>query len=534
MMLGFGYSLVVLIRKYKKHKNTLHGPQIKYVLIGLSVSITIALSTNIVMPLLHLGEIRFLGPLAMVAFLTATTYAIIRYRLMDIRLVMRRSFIFAGLALFVFFAYYATLWLDTKLFGGPYTSGAYLAALVITPIFLLAFSRLSRILKSVANKYFFAGLYDHQETIDTFASKVSKTIHLNEVVGVIIETIENTLRIDNIAVALRKPGDDGSFDPLEIHGFGRAELNQICRQKDLYSYFVLSQKPLVVDEFLKLDERTSDQAARITADLKRFGIAICLPLITKKRINSLVILGQKISREAYTKEDIELLMTLSHQAAVALENARLYADMQEVVDEQTKDIKEMNTRLQELLKMKSEFLTVASHQLRTPTSIVRGYLSMAVDDKDRMPSDQREMLIKNALAGVNRLERIIHDLLSVTMVLADEVRVKEAIRNLVDNAIRYTEKGHVSVALRAMQEDKKAEIIVEDTGIGMSDNDKKHLFGKFVRGEGVLQVHPDGTGLGLFITRQFIELMNGTVQAESAGKGKGSTFKITLPIAPKL
>ncbi|MBW1728504.1 MAG: GAF domain-containing sensor histidine kinase [Deltaproteobacteria bacterium] len=475
----------------------------------------------------------------MVAFLTATTYAIIRYRLMDIRLVMRRSFIFAGLALFVFFAYYATLWLDTKLFGGPYTSGAYLAALVITPIFLLAFSRLSRILKSVANKYFFAGLYDHQETIDTFASKVSKTIHLNEVVGVIIETIENTLRIDNIAVALRKPGDDGSFDPLEIHGFGRAELNQICRQKDLYSYFVLSQKPLVVDEFLKLDERTSDQAARITADLKRFGIAICLPLITKKRINSLVILGQKISREAYTKEDIELLMTLSHQAAVALENARLYADMQEVVDEQTKDIKEMNTRLQELLKMKSEFLTVASHQLRTPTSIVRGYLSMAVDDKDRMPSDQREMLIKNALAGVNRLERIIHDLLSVTeleggMVLADEVRVKEAIRNLVDNAIRYTEKGHVSVALRAMQEDKKAEIIVEDTGIGMSDNDKKHLFGKFVRGEGVLQVHPDGTGLGLFITRQFIELMNGTVQAESAGKGKGSTFKITLPIAPKL
>ena len=69
---------------------------------------------------------------------------------------------------------------------------------------------------------------------------------------------------------------------------------------------------------------------------------------------------------------------------------------------------------------------------------------------------------------------------------------------------------------------------MKDTGIGLTDNDKEKLFGKFVRGEGVLQIHPDGTGLGLFITKHFVEMMHGKAVFDSPGKGKGSTFTIVL------
>jgi signal transduction histidine kinase len=250
-------------------------------------------------------------------------------------------------------------------------------------------------------------------------------------------------------------------------------------------------------------------------------------------------------------------------------------NLEEKVSEQTNDIKENNIQLEELLKMKSEFLTVASHQLRTPTSITRGYLSILVEDKDKLPAKEKELYLENAWQGINRLERIIHDLLSVTeleggkysldikpveltelvsgiveeirplaeekklklvyrkprellTVIADENKIREVIKNLVDNAVHYTEEGSVDVFVKAI-DSHWLEIKVKDTGIGLSDNDKKHLFGKFMRGEGVLLIHPNGTGLGLYIAKYFVELMKGKVEFKSEGKGKGCIFKIVLP-----
>ncbi|MFH1535137.1 MAG: HAMP domain-containing sensor histidine kinase, partial [Patescibacteria group bacterium] len=277
----------------------------------------------------------------------------------------------------------------------------------------------------------------------------------------------------------------------------------------------------------------------------------------------------------YTHEDIRLLESLSNQAAISIENARLYNEVEGFNQTLKRKVDDATKRLRELLKIKSDFLTVASHQLRTPTSIVRGMLSLVIEEKD-LSSEEREKFISQAYEGINRLERIIHELLnatelegkkmkldfkktrvedtieeivsnlsplaeqlkvklafnkpirSISKTLADPIKLKEAITNIIDNAIHYSAEGEVEISVRRKQD----QIIIEvkDTGIGMSKNDQRMLFTKFSRGEGILQIHPNGTGLGLFIAKKMLEAMGGTITAESKGKGKGSKFTLTIPI----
>ena len=202
-------------------------------------------------------------------------------------------------------------------------------------------------------------------------------------------------------------------------------------------------------------------------------------------------------------------------------------------------------------------------------------LSLVIEEKD-LDSKEREKFISQAYEGVNRLERIIHELLNATELegkkmrlefkkirvedvieeiindlsllakqanvklkftkpakaipktLADPLKFKEAVTNIIDNAIHYSPNAEIDVLVRR----KGSQIIIEvtDTGIGMSKADLRMLFTKFSRGEGILQVHPNGTGLGLFIAKKMLEAMGGSISAESKGKGEGSKFVLNIPI----
>jgi signal transduction histidine kinase len=113
---------------------------------------------------------------------------------------------------------------------------------------------------------------------------------------------------------------------------------------------------------------------------------------------------------------------------------------------------------------------------------------------------------------------------------ADNGKVRQVIQNVVDNALKYTPKGTVSIIAQDDEKAKKARIIVVDTGVGMSEETAKNLFGKFVRAKNANSVNVYGTGLGLYIAKQMLEAMGGTLTATSKGEGKGSTFTIELPL----
>ena len=113
-------------------------------------------------------------------------------------------------------------------------------------------------------------------------------------------------------------------------------------------------------------------------------------------------------------------------------------------------------------------------------------------------------------------------------VLVDEDTIKEAIFNIIDNAIKYTKKGGVTVKLKV--ENEKLKIVVSDTGAGMTKEELSKSFETFSRGGAGVRFHTEGLGLGLYVAKKFIERHHGNIKAESDGKDKGSVFYIELPI----
>jgi len=232
--------------------------------------------------------------------------------------------------------------------------------------------------------------------------------------------------------------------------------------------------------------------------------------------------------------------------------------------------------LERISQAKTEFISITSHQLRTPLSAIKGYLSMVLDgtfgeisEKSKKVLEKvyqmNERLIRlvNAFLGVSRielgkiklnLERIsIEDLISEVMfefegqakekglylkferpkiplpkMLIDEQKMREILTNIIDNAMKYTHQGGINVRLESFK--NKAKIAVADTGEGLTKEEISKLFEKFSRGSAGAKFWIEGVGLGLYVARKFVELHGGKIWVESKGKRKGSTFYIELPI----
>lgn len=250
----------------------------------------------------------------------------------------------------------------------------------------------------------------------------------------------------------------------------------------------------------------------------------------------------------------------------------------EEIEKLAANLKAANEQLQILDKMKSEFVSIASHQLRSPLTSIRGYASMllegsygtipakAKDAIDRIAESSKFMAssvedylnvsriqagnMKYELSDFNLkdlAERVADDTRQVAMkkgllltfksdmtktgiVHADIGKTKQVIDNLINNSLKYTPKGSISVFVHDDPKNKKIYVDISDTGIGMAAHTIQNMFGKFERADNANEVNVTGTGLGLYIARKMAREMKGDVTAKSDGEGKGSTFTIELPL----
>jgi signal transduction histidine kinase len=245
----------------------------------------------------------------------------------------------------------------------------------------------------------------------------------------------------------------------------------------------------------------------------------------------------------------------------------------------TDKLEAANERLKELDKAKSEFVSIASHQLRSPLTAIRGYASMLAEGSfGKLPAKAEESAkrieesaklmamsvedylnvsriesgnMKYNLSDFNLLEltsKICDDLrpdaLKHSLILlfrsdiknkgivnADVGKTHQIIHNLINNSIKYTPKGSVSVFVHDDLKAKKIYIDIIDTGIGMSKETMDKLFGKFSRANNANSVNTSGTGLGLYVALKMAQQMGGNITCTSEGDGKGSTFTFELPLA---
>jgi len=239
-------------------------------------------------------------------------------------------------------------------------------------------------------------------------------------------------------------------------------------------------------------------------------------------------------------------------------------------------LKQAYDELERIDKAKTEFLSIASHQLRTPLSIIKGYISMILEKTYGEIPEKIKQPLGNVYVSNDRLVKLVNDLLDITRlemgrielslekanleeiissvveemkvtaekkglylkyealkeplpeISIDKNKIRQVILNLVDNAIKYTEQGGVTIRSKIL--DGRLQIEVKDTGVGMEKKEIEGLFEIMARGKAGFQYWTGGAGLGLYTARKFAEMHGGRVWAESEGKGKGSTFYIELPI----
>ncbi|MFH0831155.1 MAG: HAMP domain-containing sensor histidine kinase, partial [Parcubacteria group bacterium] len=297
------------------------------------------------------------------------------------------------------------------------------------------------------------------------------------------------------------------------------------------------------------------------------------PLVFEENTIGIITFSSVRNLDELTKYEHEAIEGIVSLASLALYKAKLFEDLENT----TLQLTDANKRLKQLMEIKTEFLHIASHQLRTPLTSLRGYLNMqAAGDFDPLPVQRRRELQQTMSRSADQLNTLVNDLLNAmeleggtpnlkpvktdvwtvideavkTMqiafekkklklivnkpatplapILADASYLRQVFLNIFDNAVKYTEHG--SVTIRSKVHRKNIVISIRDTGIGISPKDMSKLFGKFVRGGQSEKRQTTGSGLGLFIIRQIVDQHHGAVELKSAGIGKGTTAIVSLPI----
>ncbi|MDB5182409.1 MAG: hypothetical protein JWO47_193 [Candidatus Saccharibacteria bacterium] len=301
--------------------------------------------------------------------------------------------------------------------------------------------------------------------------------------------------------------------------------------------------------------------------------ALCfIKLLARKDLVGLLVVGVAQAASTIKLEDLEHIGRIGEAVGIAIDNKLLFEENQAVL----KKLKQSNQKLKALDEAKDEFISMASHQLRTPLTSVKGYVSMVLEgDVGKVSSQQREML-EQAFASSQRMVYLIADLLNVSrlktgkfvietaptylpdvvetemkqllesakarnlelifdrpaefpMLNLDETKTRQVIMNFMDNAIYYTPAGgHIRVELLAT--DKVVEYKVVDDGLGVPKAEMAHLFTKFYRAGNAKKARPDGTGLGLFMAKKVVIAQGGSIIFESE-ENKGSTFGFSFPRA---
>ena len=584
------YGIVRLLLRYKKSFG-IERLQFKYLLFGLIIFSLFAVTTNVILPIVGVYQLNALGPIFSVFLVAAVTYAMVRHRLMDIRIVLKKTLLHVAVSLvmlaFILGAIFTVAHFLMKRIPAYSLVFTGSIAMVIALLFL---NPLNRFFERIANRYFFTSLYNYQATLEELAQGLTAVIEIHKVIDLIVGTIMRAMGLDRAGVLLLSPEKNSKrYIIAKVIGFNEQNGISLVRDNFLVQWLSQNRKMIIFEELQRLIEESSiaderSKLMRLKTNMNKIEASLCIPLFSKDTLISIIVLGSKVTRDPYTSEDLRLLQTIANQASISVQNARLYAQiqdfsltLQEKVHEQTRDIKEKNERLQELLKMKSEFLSIASHQLRTPLTAIRGLLSMQADgDFDTYPQEKIHEQQKHMLESANRLSNIVNDLLDameleggnlkfqfknirledmIKEICSDlqpnydrkglylkveksknpipqiEIEPKmfhEALENLIDNAEKYTNKGGTTITLSA--DTSNATIIVRDTGIGIPKSDFPKLFQKFSRGEKSSYQHTDGSGLGLFIAKNVFTEHHGKIEVTSPGEGKGTTVTITIPL----
>jgi len=321
---------------------------------------------------------------------------------------------------------------------------------------------------------------------------------------------------------------------------------------------IQEKKPIQISDVLADPEHTNQEAAKIGG----VRSVAAVPMFKDNEQIGVVAVYRREVRP-FTEKQIELVQTFADQAVIAIENVRLFDEIQD-----------KSRQLEEASQHKSQFLANMSHELRTPLNAILGYTELMADGAYGEPSEKMLGILKRLEANGKHLLGLINDVLDLSKIEAGQLelelsdycvqdiaqtvrstleplaadkklafkvemapelppghgdgrRLTQVLINLVGNAIKFTDAGEI--AIKAEAHNGSFHVSVRDTGPGISSADQARLFQEFQQADNAITRKKGGTGLGLAISKRIIEMHGGQIWVESQ-LGKGSTFAFTLPV----
>ena len=569
-------GLIVLAKKTFKSKGEEKIKRL-YLWIGLTVMLVLIILSQFILPTFF-ANTSFIpyATVFILPFIAATSYAIIKHRLLDIRAAAARALTYLLSLFFIAIAYGLLVFGLTSIFTTNISvtssqRGFYIGFALLTAVI---YQSVKKFFDRITNKIFFKDSYDPQLFIDHLNDVLVQTIQLEDLLHKTSGLVSNTLKSSYVEFVLTNNETDSQ---PRVVSTSKHTLLSPTNATELIKLVTHLKSPVVSDELIDEGHETLRQL------LNNIDAAAVVRLATHDKRIGYLVLGLKQSGDAYLNRDLILLSIISDEISLAIQNALRFEEIQQFnitlqqkIDDATHQLRKANDKLRALDETKDEFISMASHQLRTPLTSVKGYVSMVLEGDAGKVSSPQKKLLDQAFLSSQRMVYLIADLLNVSRLrtgkfvidaqptnladlvegeinqltetakgrgleltfvkpkdfptlMLDETKTRQVIMNFADNAIYYTPSGgHISVNL--VETPESVELTVVDDGLGVPKHDQHYMFTKFYRAGNAKKARPDGTGLGLFMAKKVIIAQGGAIIFKSE-EGKGSTFGFSFPKA---
>jgi signal transduction histidine kinase/CheY-like chemotaxis protein len=393
------------------------------------------------------------------------------------------------------------------------------------------------------------------DTLYRVSQTITSSLNVEAIAGEVGEAVRNVLGVRNAClVAFRR--DRTPSECVE-------ELRQLLLDPEVIT--LLSAGDSIISE-------ESNGAAASWAERVGVRSYALVPGVSNGQLACVLCADHGSERFEFHAAAQRFLQSLAGQTALAVQNALLVAELKQQNDE----ITAANAKLRELDLLKSRFLSVATHELRTPLSVILGYNSMLAESLEDRLSEEEKTTLSESVAACKRLIRLVNSMLDLNQIqsgkiqmefarqdlrqvvsgivalmqpearrrqihlalelparlprlMLDAERIQQVLINLIGNGLKFTPAGgNITVAVR--QRDSFLEVSVCDTGIGISPTDREYIFDEFsqISRQAQHRQH-EGFGLGLAIAKRIVEAHEGSITVTST-PGEGSTFRFTLPL----
>ena len=426
------------------------------------------------------------------------------------------------------------------------------------------------------------------QTLNRTGTAIISTLDIDKLLNAVLQLLMDNLGYQRMLVMLYDSHRQVAYGARlsgvspEVEQAGHLLEIPICDDGSIHADLLLRGRGVYIENVDSVADRFYPPLLAMARE-QSVTCFVAAPLKSSQRIMGFIA-GDR-GNDPCQQEDLDLLMTIATQIAIAIDNAQAYQALEDLtqtlehrVQDRTRELQAANDKLQELDRLKSVFVSIVSHELRTPMTSIKGYIENMLDGLTGALSERQAHYLGRVKYNVERLTRMINDLLDLSRIEAGRVelalaplaiaevvpdiveslqpvaqaksisiqhrhhggpvqisgdrdKLHQILTNLIQNAVKFTASGgQIRVETKTI-EGGLVQFCVSDTGCGISPQEQTKIFDRFYRGE-TIQVDQRGAGLGLAITKSLVEMHGGRIWVESI-PGQGSRFYFTMPMASR-